>query len=295
VVLALPPERLSSRQTPQTQGYLFKKRIPKTLAEPHPKPVWSKTRVTHPRECASSGLAMAPKTPTKKSPASASGRAAPPTSATPASSTKKKKPKSPNCIRHAKYVMALTGPLNLCLFLPGMFVYNAVKEGGWSSITPLFGYDLQSLVGIQSADDAVTLLTQPNVLKGLGLAVGAAILIWIGLVMLKGAIDEFHAAGGTLSGEDPPLRLVTTGIYAYVRNPAYIATVLIIVGVGVVVGLQSVLIYAAVYWLGIWIFLGCKEDAETEERFGTEWIQYAQNVGPWLPRCSPYNPNLLQV
>ena len=44
------------------------------------------------------------------------------------------------------------------------------------------------------------------------------------------------------------------------------------------------------------IFQACKEEPELRERFGAEYEEYSLNVpGGLFPRCSPWDPSLLQV
>ena len=110
------------------------------------------------------------------------------------------------------------------------------------------------------------------------------------LAVLPGlaAVREFnHTGRGTPLPYDPPLRLVTSGPYAYVRNPMQLAVALgfliwavlaldwrPLAGVAVVVG----------YGVGV---ASWHEGHQLERNFGNRWRSYRDQVRPWLPRLRP--------
>ena len=109
---------------------------------------------------------------------------------------------------------------------------------------------------------------------------------------------EFRDRGrGTPMPHDPPLAMVTTGPYAYVANPFQIAKVLLLLGWGVF--LQSGWVVAAssaVFVYGV-TFARWNENRDLSERFGSAWIDYRDNVRPWLLRWrawrSPAHPRAI--
>lgn len=105
------------------------------------------------------------------------------------------------------------------------------------------------------------------------------------------AVQEFVTrGGGTPVPFDPPRRLVTSGPYAYVRNPMQIAGVAMLVLLGVM--LQNLWVAAAgflahVYSVGL---AGWDEDEDLGRRFGDDWREYRKNVRAWIPRLTPWHP-----
>jgi protein-S-isoprenylcysteine O-methyltransferase Ste14 len=78
-------------------------------------------------------------------------------------------------------------------------------------------------------------------------------------------------------------RLVTTGIYGYVRNPQYLGILLLTFGMNI----QWLTIPTLLLWpiLVIVYYRLAKEEAkEIEERFGEEYLKYKQNVPMFIPR-----------
>jgi protein-S-isoprenylcysteine O-methyltransferase Ste14 len=105
------------------------------------------------------------------------------------------------------------------------------------------------------------------------------------------AVQEFVTrGGGTPIPFDPPNRLVTTGPYAYVRNPMQIAGVATLVLLGVIVSNVWVSVaglLAHAYSAGL---AGWDEDDDLRRRFGKDWEAYRAHVRGWIPRTMPWQP-----
>ena len=103
------------------------------------------------------------------------------------------------------------------------------------------------------------------------------------------AVQEFVArGGGTPVPFDPPQRLVTSGLYAYLRNPMQLSAVVLLFLMGLV--LQNAWIAAAgvmahIYSIGL---AGSDEDEDLRARFGADWIAYRSGVRAWVPRFRPW-------
>ena len=104
------------------------------------------------------------------------------------------------------------------------------------------------------------------------------------------AVQEFIERGaGTPIPFDPPKRLVTSGMYAYVANPMQLSMTLCYVAVAAMlhswwVALASVM--SVIYSEGIarW-----DEDHDLIARAGERWDDYRRSVRRWLPRWKPYS------
>jgi len=105
------------------------------------------------------------------------------------------------------------------------------------------------------------------------------------------AVQEFVTrGGGTPVPFDPPRRLVTTGVYAYVRNPMQLSAVLLLMVLALVLWNPWVAvagIMAHVYSAGL---AGWDEDEDVRGRFGDTWTAYRRGVRRWLPRLRPWQP-----
>jgi protein-S-isoprenylcysteine O-methyltransferase Ste14 len=116
----------------------------------------------------------------------------------------------------------------------------------------------------------------------------AQLLAVPGLIGLT-AVQEFAARGrGTPVPFDPPRRLVTTGVYAYVRNPMQLSAVVMLLLLGLVlenawVSVAGVM--AHIYSAGL---AGWDEDEDLRRRFGESWVAYRRGVRRWIPRLRPW-------
>ncbi len=99
--------------------------------------------------------------------------------------------------------------------------------------------------------------------------------------------DLALTGGGTPVPLDPPLRLVTHGAYAHVRNPMQLSMTSLLL-------LESLFLMSP--WPAVLAALGVvysegiarwSENRDMEERFGPAWSSYHQRVRPWVPRWHP--------
>jgi len=104
------------------------------------------------------------------------------------------------------------------------------------------------------------------------------------------AVQEFVTrGGGTPVPFDPPRRLVTTGVYAYVANPMQLSGVLLLVLVGLVlhnIWVSASGVMAHIYSMGL---AGWDEGEDLRRRFGDGWTTYRRAVRRWVPRVRPWH------
>jgi protein-S-isoprenylcysteine O-methyltransferase Ste14 len=116
------------------------------------------------------------------------------------------------------------------------------------------------------------------------IAITAVMLSIPGLAAVR---DLARSGHGTPVPLDPPQRLVTHGIYAYLRNPMQLSMTALLLLEAWFVGSFWPLVLAAmgvVYSEGIarW-----SENRDMWERFGEAWKNYHRSVRPWRPRWLP--------
>jgi len=111
--------------------------------------------------------------------------------------------------------------------------------------------------------------------------------IGIGVVLLGACIWEFARRGrGTLAPVDPPTELVVQGLYRYVRNPMYLSVSVIVLGEALLMGSKALLIYWAVWFVVVNLFVMGYEEPALLRRFGPAYERYRATVGRWWPRLS---------
>ncbi len=78
--------------------------------------------------------------------------------------------------------------------------------------------------------------------------------------------------------------LVTTGVYAYVRNPVYSAFMFVCTGVLLICGNLVLLVLPIIYWGFMTVLMKLTEEKWLEDLYGKKYIQYRQRVN----RCIPW-------
>lgn len=80
--------------------------------------------------------------------------------------------------------------------------------------------------------------------------------------------------------------LVTTGIYAWVRNPIYSAFMIACTGVLMLANNLWLLILPLFFWLFLTVLMKCTEEKWLKNLYGQEYVEYCRNVN----RCIPWTP-----
>ncbi len=111
------------------------------------------------------------------------------------------------------------------------------------------------------------------------------ILVATGLYILVRTILLFSLVGkGTLAPWSPTIKLVTSGMYSYVRNPMITGVLIILTGESAVFLSINILIWAVVFFIINNIYFLLYEEPNLKLKFGQEYLQYKQNVNRWLPK-----------
>jgi protein-S-isoprenylcysteine O-methyltransferase Ste14 len=113
-----------------------------------------------------------------------------------------------------------------------------------------------------------------------GLAVVA-----VGLGGLLWCVRDFYVVGkGTLAPWSPPRRLVAVGLYRFVRNPMYLAVLVLVTGIGLWRGSPLTLAYAVLLFVVFDLRVRIHEERWLERTFGEDWNRYQAEVSRWWPR-----------
>lgn len=99
------------------------------------------------------------------------------------------------------------------------------------------------------------------------------LMMFTGIVLITSGWKRIHSA---------PDRLVTDGIYGYIRHPQYLGILVLTAGMLV----QWVTIPTAIMWpilVILYFRLAKREEKEMEEKFGEEYAEYRQRVPMFLP------------
>lgn len=113
----------------------------------------------------------------------------------------------------------------------------------------------------------------------------AASFIIIGAALYLSCVWAFAIVGrGTPGPWDAPRRFVAVGPYRWVRNPIYIAALLIVGGEAWLFLSLPLILYAAALAVGFHLFVIGYEEPTLRRRFGQAYIEYQRTVSRWIPR-----------
>ncbi len=84
--------------------------------------------------------------------------------------------------------------------------------------------------------------------------------------------------------------LSTSGPYAFTRNPLYLGSLLLALGVVIAGGQWVFGPLVAVFFVAVYGATARKETRILGERFGEAYAEYARSVPAFLPRMTPYRP-----
>lgn len=113
----------------------------------------------------------------------------------------------------------------------------------------------------------------------LPLLLGAALFIWVTWMFA-------FVGGGTPLVFDSPARLVSGGPYLWVRNPMYVADILIIVGEALILESSGILVYAGLLGVGLHMLVFLLEEPRLRRRFGKPYEEYCSRVPRWIPAAA---------
>ena len=119
-------------------------------------------------------------------------------------------------------------------------------------------------------------------------AVGA-VLILSGLAILIECFARFALKGrGTPAPIAAPKDLVISGFYARVRNPMYIAVLLIVLGQSLLFASAALIAYGVTVWFGFLLFVLYYEEPRLKRQFPDAYAAYSAAVPRWVPRLTPW-------
>ncbi len=115
------------------------------------------------------------------------------------------------------------------------------------------------------------------------IVVGTIILL-IGIVLVVLARREFARYNQPTDPGQPTLKMVTTGVFSFSRNPLYLGGICMIIGAALVVNLPWGLILLLPALIVGHFVLIVPEEKYLAAKFGDEYRSYTTLVGRWIGR-----------
>src|SRR3954451_5188921 len=166
----------------------------------------------------------------------------------------------PNGVEAADRIKAALGSLAFLILAPGV-VAGLVPWliTGWQPLPPGQGFGAIRWTG--------------------GIPIAA------GLVVIVEAFARFAWKGlGTPAPVAPTQRLVVSGFYRFVRNPMYLAVLVLIFGQAVLFAHLGVALYGVVIAAAFDTFVRLYEEPTLRAAYSDEYVAYCTAVPRWIPR-----------
>jgi protein-S-isoprenylcysteine O-methyltransferase Ste14 len=119
------------------------------------------------------------------------------------------------------------------------------------------------------------------------------LLIVFGLILGIATVPLFlRQQHGTIMPWEPAEALIVEGVYCYVRNPMHTGVFSIMLGEGLILRSTMILTLALFVIVLHLFYIPLSEERGLEKRFGEAYRVYTQNVPRWIPRLTPWKPDL---
>jgi protein-S-isoprenylcysteine O-methyltransferase Ste14 len=116
-----------------------------------------------------------------------------------------------------------------------------------------------------------------RVRRGLGLALTVS-----AFAVAFSALRELREAHTPFDVREPTTAVVTTGIYAYTRNPLYLAMMMLYLGIGSLRNSRWHWLLALPTAVALQVAVIAREEAYLERKFGAEYLDYKARVRRWI-------------
>ena len=124
----------------------------------------------------------------------------------------------------------------------------------------------------------------PNLFPGALSVIFALPIFAFALFLIGWSVLNFLRAKGTPVPFNPPPRLVTTGPYAYVRNPMLTGVFALLFGFGALLGSVSLLVVFTPLFIFINVWeLKTIEEPELVKRLGQDYVEYRKRTPMFFP------------
>ncbi len=110
----------------------------------------------------------------------------------------------------------------------------------------------------------------------------ALVLAGVGVIVALAAVREFHRAKTHVVPHKPTTAIITSGPFAYSRNPLYMVLALFHMAIALAWGSVWALLFLVPALLVIRYGVIAREERYLEAKFGEEYLSYKGRVRRWL-------------
>ncbi len=119
-------------------------------------------------------------------------------------------------------------------------------------------------------------------MAGIGVTVAGGVLAALGLALVLIGAPRLKKAGTNVEPWKPTTTIVTTGLYAYSRNPIYLGMVLAHGGLAICGGSMGAIATLILSVLVTQTYIIAREERYLEAKFGKVYSDYKERVRRWI-------------
>ncbi len=157
---------------------------------------------------------------------------------------------------------------------------NAAHTRKWQIFEVVVGVPFLAGIGLQ----VVVPVSLPRAFWEPVIVLAGFVLVVTGLIFIVLARRELARQGQPTDPGQPTGKLVTTGVFAFSRNPLYLGGVCLLAGVALAFNLPWSLVLLIPAIVACHTLLIAPEERYLAARFGVEYVHYAASVRRWLGR-----------
>ncbi len=116
--------------------------------------------------------------------------------------------------------------------------------------------------------------------------------VWLFLILAAEALRVWavgYAGSATRTRGDTVPELVVAGPYRYIRNPLYVANILMYTAMGLFYGFIWLAVFIFAFSVTQYVFIVAYEEQTLLQLFGEPYLRFTQNVARWLPKLRSPN------
>ena len=157
---------------------------------------------------------------------------------------------------------------------------DAAHQRWWQISELVFGIPFLAAIALQQA---VPLAFPWGALAPVVVALGAALVV-AGVALIVMARREFARYGQSTEPGHPTSAIVTSGVFAFSRNPLYLGAVCLVAGIALALNLPWVLALLVPSIIACHYILIAPEERYLAAKFGETYGAYAASVNRWIGR-----------
>ena len=102
------------------------------------------------------------------------------------------------------------------------------------------------------------------------------------LALFFSSLNLFNSYKENPTPQSNTKRIIKTGIFAYCRNPMYLALLILQAGIGMILSVIHIIFFTIFTFIVLKYYVIIPEEQYLENKFGNVYLQYKKSVRRWI-------------